>query len=299
MEYKYIRSSRQISLKTFYIENPMIAMICGAKGEISINGQSIVVTTNLTLIIPKYSQVSCDVMSQSEHNPIELHTLVLCEAELQSVFSLLKPLIKSGAPITSHLPDYHLSTPEVVKTNFNLLKQCLPLKQGTPAQETMFMQQSLFFILMAVYHSGIDILNVFRFNYDEPKNQAITHLITQDPQRKWHLDDVAKTLFTTPSTLRRHLNKEGVSFCQLLLDVRMGIALNYLTFSNYSVFQISHRCGFGSNAYFCDAFKRKYAMTPSQFRAQSRQSNDPSALTQLSLKTGEHVDKNISSSIKL
>ena len=61
MEYKHILSSNQISLKTFYIENPMIAMVYGAKGEICINGQTITVTTNLTLIIPKYSQVSCDV----------------------------------------------------------------------------------------------------------------------------------------------------------------------------------------------------------------------------------------------
>ncbi len=103
--------------------------------------------------------------------------------------------------------------------------------------------------------------------------------------KKWHLDDVAKALFTTPSTLRRHLNREGVSFRQLLLDVRMGMALNYLTFSNYSVFQISHRCGFGSNAYFCDVFKRKYNMTPSQFRLQSRQSNDPNFITNLSLRS--------------
>ena len=53
MEYKHILSSNQISLKTFYIENPMIAMVYGAKGEICINGQTITVTTNLTLIIPK------------------------------------------------------------------------------------------------------------------------------------------------------------------------------------------------------------------------------------------------------
>ncbi|HEJ9487237.1 MULTISPECIES: AraC family transcriptional regulator [Proteus] len=287
MEYKHILSSNQMSLKTFYIENPMIAMVSGAKGTICINGQTIDVSSHLTLIIPKYSQISCDIVSQFTHKSIELHTLVLCETELQSVFSLLKPLIKSSSPLTSHLPAYHLSTPEVIKSNFGILKQCLPLPHGSPSQETMFMQQCLFFILMAVYQEGIDILNIFRFNYDEPKNQAITHLITQDPQRKWHLEDVAKTLFTTPSTLRRHLSKEGVSFCQLLLDVRMGIALNYLTFSNYSVFQISHRCGFGSNAYFCDAFKRKYGMTPSQFRIQSRQSNDPSAITKLSEKIAE------------
>lgn len=74
----------------------------------------------------------------------------------------------------------------------------------------------------------------------------------------------------------------------------MGMALNYLTFSNYSVFQISHRCGFGSNAYFCDVFKKKYAMTPSQFRLQSRQSNDSSFITDLSLNSAPiEFDKDV------
>lgn len=205
----------------------------------------------------------------------------MTEFELQAVFLLLITLMKSSAPLTSHQPIYHVSPPETVRDNFSLLKQCLPLKKQSESQEALLMKQSLYFILMAIYQEGVDILTIFRFNYDEPKNQAITHLITQEPQKKWSLDDVAKALFTTPSTLRRHLNREGVSFRQLLLDVRMGMALNYLTFSNYSVYQISHRCGFGSNAYFCDVFKRKYNMTPSQFRLQSRQSNDPAFITTL------------------
>lgn len=268
-------------LKAFYIESAMIAMLCGAKGNVVINGQSIDISSDITLIMPKYSQVSCNIVCNTVNQPIEIHTLSMTEFELQAVFLLLITLMKSSAPLTSHQPIYHVSPPETVRDNFSLLKQCLPLKKQSESQESLLMKQSLYFILMAIYQEGVDILTIFRFNYDEPKNQAITHLITQEPQKKWSLDDVAKALFTTPSTLRRHLNREGVSFRQLLLDVRMGMALNYLTFSNYSVYQISHRCGFGSNAYFCDVFKRKYNMTPSQFRLQSRQSNDPAFITTL------------------
>ncbi len=268
-------------LKAFYIESAMIAMLCGAKGNVVINGQSIDISSDITLIMPKYSQVSCNIVCNTVNQPIEIHTLSMTEFELQAVFLLLITLMKASAPLTSHQPIYHVSPPETVRDNFSLLKQCLPLKKQSESQEALLMKQSLYFILMAIYQEGVDILTIFRFNYDEPKNQAITHLITQEPQKKWSLDDVAKALFTTPSTLRRHLNREGVSFRQLLLDVRMGMALNYLTFSNYSVYQISHRCGFGSNAYFCDVFKRKYNMTPSQFRLQSRQSNDPAFITTL------------------
>ncbi len=86
--------------------------------------------------------------------------------------------------------------------------------------------------------------------------KSSTRMISQDPTHKWQIEKVASKLFISSSTLRRHLNKEDVSFSQLLLDVRMGIALNMLTFTSYNVSEISHRCGFGSSAYFCDAFKR-------------------------------------------
>lgn len=143
--------------------------------------------------------------------------------------------------------------------------------------EQTLLSQCLVFILIALNNTGIDVFNVYRFNYDEPKERTIARLITQDPQRKWSVDDMAKALFTTQSTLRRHLAKEGVSFSQLLLDVRMGLALNFLTFSNYSISQIGNRSGFGSAAYFCDAFKRKYNVTPSQFRTSARKENDMDA----------------------
>ncbi|MCV3263959.1 AraC family transcriptional regulator [Vibrio harveyi] len=42
---------------------------------------------------------------------------------------------------------------------------------------------------------------------------------------------------------------------------------------------MSNRCGFGSAAYFCDAFKRKYHLTPSQFRAQSKKTSDASLVS--------------------
>lgn len=195
-------------LKAFYIESAMIAMLQGAKGNVVINGQSIDVQSNLTFIIPKYSQVSCNIECGSNQS-IELHTLSITDSELESVFLLLKTLMKSGAPLTSHVPAFQVFTPETVSDNFSLLKQCLPLKKQSQSQEALLMKQSLYFILLAIYQAGVDILNIFRFNYDEPKNQAITHLITQEPQKKWHLEDVAKALFTTPSTLRRHLNREG------------------------------------------------------------------------------------------
>lgn len=86
MEYKYFLSESQMVLKAFYIESAMIAMLCGAKGNVVINEQSIDISSDITLIMPKYSQVSCNIVCNTVNQPIEIHTLSMTEFELQAVF---------------------------------------------------------------------------------------------------------------------------------------------------------------------------------------------------------------------
>lgn len=284
MEYKYILSPEQIVFKEFYVDHHLIAIIDNACGQIYINGHGATINSDSVFIIPKYSRISCEFNLKAKDAQIELQLLVVSDDILENTFKLIQAVKGSRLSVISGEPVYHLNTPAEVSDNFLLLQKVLPADENKKLKTTL-LNQSLFFILMAINDAGIDVLNVFHFNYDEPKKQIIARLITGDPQRKWHIDDVAKVLFTTQATLRRHLAKEGISFCQLLLNVRMGLALNFLTFSNYSISQVSHRCGFGSTAYFCDAFRRKYSITPSHFRIKSRESNDMSVLDKINLKS--------------
>ncbi|MGF1861804.1 helix-turn-helix transcriptional regulator [Photobacterium profundum] len=279
MKYKHILSQSHILLKEFYIDNHLIANIKNSTGIININGIEIGIKKDSTFIIPKFSHISCSV-TQQNHAQIELELLLISEKTLTDAFTNLSAITHIGAQAKTNTPNYFVETPETITNNFALFQQALPIL-GDLQLEQCFLKQSLVFILMALDEANVDVFNVFRFNYDEPKERMIAQLITLDPKRKWSVDDMAKALFTTQSTLRRHLAKEGVSFSQLLLDIRMGIALNYLTFANYSISQISHCSGFGSAAYFCDAFKRKYGITPSQFRTNSRENNDMHALNRL------------------
>ncbi|MHA2779997.1 helix-turn-helix transcriptional regulator [Vibrio campbellii] len=80
-------------------------------------------------------------------------------------------------------------------------------------------------------------------------------------------------MFTSPSTLRRNLSKEGGAFSHILNDVRLGISINYLTFTSYNVLKISELSGFNSSAYFCTIFKKKYGVTPQEFRKNSKENN--------------------------
>lgn len=273
MEYKYIESSKPIALEEFYVEHHYIASVSFAKGTVFINDQQITIDGPTILLVPQYSCVSCSLTQSGSKSPLKLQLLVIMDEMLEG--SLLK--LPQNRSYQKNLVAHHTSTPIEVEQNFRLLQEVYS-SLSQDALKMLFLEQSLYFILLSLCESGIDVMNLFHFNYEETKREMIARMITKDPQRKWQIDEVAKLLFISPSTLRRHLHKENISFSQLLIDVRMGLALNMLTFTSYNVAHISHRCGFGSSAYFCDAFKRKYHLTPSQFRQQSKTTNDSSLI---------------------
>ncbi|MGF1687265.1 helix-turn-helix transcriptional regulator [Photobacterium japonica] len=270
MNYDQLISDKHIILKEFYIDESVLVHVENGEGLVSINGVNIELSGDMLLIVPNCSYVSCHVSSTDAS--VKVQKITINEGVLAELLRSIQYITKNSTQSQSERI-YALNTPANVCQQFLLIQQLLPhLPEKT--MEQAFLNQSLYFILKAIAEQGIDLYNTLRYDYDEPKERTIARIIMQDPQCKWTMAEVANRLFTTPSTLRRHLSKEGMSFSQLVLDVRMGVALNYLTFSNYSVLQVSHRAGFGSSAYFCDVFKRKYGVTPLQFRLKSRDENN-------------------------
>ncbi|APX09620.1 AraC family transcriptional regulator [Vibrio campbellii] len=274
MEYRYIEMFKPVKLEEFYVEYHYIVNIAFAKGTVYINEQQITIDGPATLIIPQFTCLSCNLTQKSSFSPLQIQLLIVTDEMLEG--SLLQ--LPQKRSFIKNTVAHQLPTPVDVDNNFQLLKEVYD-SLSRDALKIMFLEQTLYFILLSLCESGIDVFNVFQFNYEESKREVIARMITKEPQRKWQIQDVAKQLFTSTSTLRRHLQKENLSFSQLLVDVRMGLALNMLTFTSYNVSQISNRCGFGSAAYFCDAFKRKYHLTPSQFRAQSKKTSDASLVS--------------------
>uniref|UniRef100_UPI001F15A720 helix-turn-helix transcriptional regulator n=1 Tax=Shewanella algae TaxID=38313 RepID=UPI001F15A720 len=106
-----------------------------------------------------------------------------------------------------------------------------------------------------------------------PKKIAISKMVKKKPKYNWTLQLVADKLYISPSSLKRKLKKEDATFIDVLTDTRLGLAINYLTFTNKSVSAVSEMCGFNSVTYFCTKFKKKYGVTPSKFRLNSKVAN--------------------------
>jgi len=78
---------------------------------------------------------------------------------------------------------------------------------------------------------------------------------------------LAKMAAVSPATFSRHFMKfSGVSLKTYIQNRRLGEAKRLLKSSNLPVFRISRDCGFKSNTYFVDMFRKKIGLTPQRYR---------------------------------
>jgi len=81
---------------------------------------------------------------------------------------------------------------------------------------------------------------------------------------------VARQLGMSERTLHRRLSEDGVSYQELLEEVRKAAAGRYLDESPLAISEIAYLLGYSEPAAFHRAFKRWYAMTPEHFRTRPR-----------------------------
>ncbi len=86
------------------------------------------------------------------------------------------------------------------------------------------------------------------------------------PGRIPSLEETARALGMSGRTLRRRLKDAGTSFHAVEVDVRKGLALDYLQRSTLSVDEIANLLGYSETPNFYRAFKRWTGRPPGAFR---------------------------------
>ncbi|MBF0693357.1 AraC family transcriptional regulator [Providencia alcalifaciens] len=93
----------------------------------------------------------------------------------------------------------------------------------------------------------------------------IRKTISNNLEKKWKLSDISKEVNISEITIRKRLENEGLTFQQLLLDVRMNYAARLLLDSDIYIENVSRRIGISSSSYFIKLFSQYYGITPKQF----------------------------------
>ncbi|NOY74211.1 MAG: helix-turn-helix domain-containing protein [Kiritimatiellaeota bacterium] len=81
------------------------------------------------------------------------------------------------------------------------------------------------------------------------------------------LDSASKSLGASQSSVMHKLKEEKeTTFSRILNGIRIKEAKRLLTFTSFSLSEISRRCGFNDQSYFTKVFSKHVNITPSEFR---------------------------------
>ena len=94
----------------------------------------------------------------------------------------------------------------------------------------------------------------------------IRELIVERISDPVSFDEVADELAMGERTLRRTLADQGTSFREIVLDVRMTAACEYLRSTSHTIDEISYLVGYANPTNFFRAFSKWSDETPSQYR---------------------------------
>ncbi len=100
------------------------------------------------------------------------------------------------------------------------------------------------------------------------------------------LDDVAQEFRVTASTLRRRLDAEGTSYQGIKDQLRLELALHFLSSTDLSVADIAGQLGFQDTSVFHRSFKRWSGMRPGEYRVRQANTHMDSSLIDIPAKGG-------------
>ena len=171
----------------------------------------------------------------------------------------------------------------------NLLEKCITYYYGKKSDNGRILLKlnSLYYEIAELLISSFSIVRSqtaeeLEGAEDESLIQEMTRYIRMNYQSALKLEDLADHFFLSPPYISRFFKKKlGINFAKYLTDVRLEEATKKLEQTGNSLTWIAMDCGFPNLTAFNKAFREKYQMSPKQYRAELKQTEQ----------TQEHTDK--------
>ncbi|MXW47645.1 MAG: helix-turn-helix transcriptional regulator [Gammaproteobacteria bacterium] len=123
--------------------------------------------------------------------------------------------------------------------------------------------------LMAITRACLESLHT-----NTPMNQNLTDKIRNLIRIKLSegypsLESIAESLYMSTSAIQRNLAWEGLSYTELVEEVRKSLAEMYFKQRNLSLSEIAYLLGYSELSAFSRAFRRWTGLSPRDFRGRS------------------------------
>ncbi|MCC9608021.1 AraC family transcriptional regulator [Blastopirellula sp. JC733] len=183
----------------------------------------------------------------------------------------------SGLDLTQALPDIPSICKSRMESRESLQSQVLPLvtdklvtdRQGGIALANVILSLVLTETIREELRSlPLDVASWLSGMQDEALGPVLSAML-REPEAPWTVEKLASAGCMSRSTFARRFREVvGESPMDVLTAIRMRIATDLLQ-SSHGLKSISRQSGYGSISAFTSAFRKRYGITPSQFRKNS------------------------------
>jgi AraC-like DNA-binding protein len=102
---------------------------------------------------------------------------------------------------------------------------------------------------------------------DNERVETVLSFINSNFEKNITLEEAARKINLGPASFCRFIKKNtGKGFVDHLHEIRISQVLRLLIDTDYSISEISYRCGFNNLSFFNRLFKKKFQCTPKEFR---------------------------------
>jgi AraC-like DNA-binding protein len=233
--------------------------------------------------VVRYHQIITDVAQfafEEDADTITLRISLLADAEMVSFeaqefgIAAILTMLRAIFPGVLHLDEVSLTRPEDRGTeDFADLFGC-PVGFGAGYLGMRFKQADLDIRLpganttLAEYQDRYSRDYIARFGAGsvvlQVREAMLREMAGGDPTQ----EQVADSLHMSVRSLQRRLQEDGTSFSELLRDLRMQLAKDYLGDTHRQLSEVAYLLGFSDQSNFTRAFKGWFGITPSRYREQ-------------------------------
>lgn len=130
-----------------------------------------------------------------------------------------------------------------------------------------FKASSINFLLRLLFNKLLESFDYRDLNELDKKLYKLKQEIYQHPNKEWNIKDMSATLNVSVGYLENIYKRNfGVTCIEDVINSRVNLAKEYLSYKQYSINDIIAFCGYNNVEHFYRQFKKITGMTPNQFR---------------------------------